>query len=172
MSTVLIELDDRIITDKGEVVAKYDLLVRKALSGEVFTALPAAKHPDIERFNQMVGNEDAIDLWTDTGEDSLEGPDPEAYEWTIPKAYQELDVVDLAAGALAARGLDTDEYVERLTWELEQMDEREMFPFVRCLLYVVDQFHENGVVWGVGRGSSCESLVMFVLGINRVAPIK
>ena len=66
----------------------------------------------------------------------------------------------------------TDEYVSRLSWELDQMEKRNMFPFVRCLLYVTDRFRDEGVVWGVGRGSSCASLVMFLLDINKVDPVK
>ena len=63
-------------------------------------------------------------------------------------------------------------YSTRTLDELGEMRSRGMFPFVRCLLYVTDQFHKEGVVWGVGRGSSCASLVMFLLRINRIDPVK
>lgn len=171
MSTKLYELNDRIVTDKGEVVAKYELLVKKALSGEVFTELPAVTHPDIARYNQRCPD-NAIRTWTDTGIDTLEGPDPETHEWTIPEEYQNLDIIQLATECLVSKGLENDQYIDRLGWELEQMSNRGMFPFIRCLLYVTDQFHEHGVVWGVGRGSSCASLVLYVLGINRVDPCR
>lgn len=172
MSTKLIDLNDRVITDKGEVVARYELLVQRALSGQVFTDMPALPHKDIGRYNERSGREHPIEFWEDTGADTLEGPDPETFEWTIPKKYLELDLYEICAAALMARGLVNEEYVGRLTWELDQMEQREMFPFVRCLLYVTDQFHKEGVVWGVGRGSSCASLVMFLLRINRIDPVK
>ena len=170
MATILFELDDRVVTDKGDVVAKHELLVQKALSGEVFTELPALPHPDIDLYNQRTGHERPIAVWEPDGTE--EYPDPETYEWTIPKQFQELDVVELAAACLESKGLVTDEYVERLTWELQQMEERGMFPFIRCLLYVIEVFHKNVIVWGVGRGSSCASLVLYVLGINRVDPVR
>jgi DNA polymerase III alpha subunit len=47
-----------------------------------------------------------------------------------------------------------------------------MHQFVRCLLYVTHRFKEDGVLWGVGRGSSCASLIMYLLGINKVDPVK
>lgn len=172
MSTVLIELNNRIITDKGEVVAKHELLVEKALSGEVFTDLPALPHDDIDKYNDITGRAKPIQVWQDTGEDSFEGPDPETFQWTIPKRYQELDVTEMCIEALVAKRVNKDEYVDRLSWELNEMQERGMFPFVRCLLYVTDKLREENVVWGVGRGSSCASLVMYLLDINRIDPVK
>jgi hypothetical protein len=172
MSTKLIDLDNRIITDTGEVVAKHELLVEKALSGEVFTKMLAVNHPDISLYNERTGFAHPIDIWNDTGEDTLEGPDLKTYDWTIPKRFLQLDITDLCSDALVEQQLVTPEYTNRLIWELQRMEEKEMFPFVRCLLYVTYQFKEKGVVWGVGRGSSCASLVMFLLDINRVDPVK
>ena len=172
MSTKLIDLKDRIITDDGEVVAKHDLLVRKALSGEVFTELRAVGHPDIKQYNESSGHATPIVVWKDTGEDSMIGPSTETCGWTIPKKYLELDIVELCIEALMTKQVNTDAHVNRMTWELKQMEEKNMYPFVRCLLYVTDVFKDKGVVWGVGRGSSCASLVMYLLGINKVDPVK
>jgi hypothetical protein len=170
MATKLIDLTDRIITDEGIVVAKHELLVRKALSGEVFTELPALPNHDISLYNKKTGYENPIAIWEDTGE--LVGPSSDTFDWTIPKKYLDLDITELAADALAAQDLVTEEYVDRLTWELKRMEEKEMFPFVRCLMYVTDRFREEDVVWGIGRGSSCASLVMYLLKINLVDPVK
>jgi DNA polymerase III alpha subunit len=172
MSTKLIDLKDRIVTDEGEVVAKHDLLVKKALSGEVFTELRAVGHPDIKQYNESSGYATPIVVWEDTGQDSMTGPSLETRDWTFPRKYLDLDIIEITTEALVAHKLTTPVYVERLTWELKQMQEKNMFPFVRCLLYVTDMFHEKGVVWGVGRGSSCASLVMYLLRINKVDPVK
>ena len=172
MSTQLIELKDRIVTDEGEVVAKHDLLVKQALSGEVFTELRAIAHPDIKQYNISSGYERPIEIWEDTGAGTETWPDPSTFEWTIPKKFLELNITELCITALEEKGLGTDEYVERLSWELIQMEEKDMHQFVRCLLYVTTQFKEKGVLWGVGRGSSCASLIMYLLGINKVDPVK
>jgi hypothetical protein len=171
MTTKLYELEDRIITDKGEVIAKYELLVKKAQSGEVFTDLPAVPHPDIERYNLRCPD-NAISLWIDTGDDTLEGPDIETHQWTIPDKYLDLDITELCSTALIAKGLVTNEYIDRMSWELRRMEERSMLPFIGCLVYITEQFKKNNVVWGIGRGSSCASLVLFLLDINRVDPCK
>jgi DNA polymerase III alpha subunit len=172
MSTKLIDLKDRIITDEGEVVAKHDLLVKKALSGEVFTELRAVYHPDIEKYNDRTGHASPIAIWKDTGEDSMMGPSAETFDWTVPKKYLEMDIIDLCIQALYDKRVNKDEYVNRMSWELRQMEEKNMYPFVRCLLYVTDMFRDKGIVWGVGRGSSCASLVLYLLNINKVDPLK
>ena len=81
MSTIFIDLEDRVVTDSGDVVAKHSLLVKKALSGEVFTNLPAVPHPDITRYNHKTENR-PVDLWEDNSE--FEGPPESSYEWTVP----------------------------------------------------------------------------------------
>lgn len=172
MSTQLIDLGDRIVTDEGEVVAKHSLLVKRALSGEVFTELRAIAHPDIKQYNESSGYATPIEMWKDSGIDSGKGPKPETFEWTIPKKYLDMDVAELCITALEEKKLNTDLYIERLSWELLQMEAKDMHQFVRCLLYVTHRFKEEGVVWGVGRGSSCASLIMYLLGINKVDPVK
>ncbi len=172
MSTILIELTDRIVTDEGEVVAKHSLLVKRALSGEVFTELRAMAHPDIKQYNKSSGYATPIVTWESSGDGTETGPKPETFEWTIPKKYLTLDVAELCIEALEEKKLNSDLYIERLSWELMQMEAKDMHQFVRCLLYVIHRFKEDGVLWGVGRGSSCASLIMYLLGINKVDPVK
>lgn len=172
MSTSLIELNDRIVTDEGEVVAKHSLLVKRALSGEVFTELRAMAHPDIKQYNKSSDNTASIEIWEDSGIDSGKGPKPETFEWTIPKKYLTLDIAELCIEALEEKNLNSDVYIDRLSWELMQMEAKDMHQFVRCLLYVIHRFKEDGVLWGVGRGSSCASLIMYLLGINKVDPVR
>jgi len=44
---------------------------------------------------------------------------------------------------------------------------------VLCLLvYLVDLFRENDIVWGVGRGSSVSSYCLFKIGIHKVDSLK
>ena len=169
MPTKIIDLEDRIITDQGQVVFKYDFFFKKAMSGEVFTNYQALPDPDIEAYN-FRKNEDLIEIWVDDNEPI--GPPDESFDWILPKKYLNLDLVDYSVQRLKERGLTSELYQERLAFELEEMGRRGMFPFIRCVLFVVDKFRENNVVWGVGRGSSCASLVLFVLGINRVDPVK
>jgi DNA polymerase III alpha subunit len=147
-------------------------LVKCALSGEVFTELRAVAHPDIKQYNESSGYATPIVIWESTGDGTETGPDPETFEWTIPKKFLDMNIEELCIAELEEKKLTTEEYVNRLSWELIQMEDKNMHQFVRCLLYVIHQFKENEVVWGVGRGSSCASLIMYLLGINKVDPVK
>ncbi len=168
MSTKLLELPDRTVTDRGEVILSYEALLRRARGGESLDGLLTHPHPDVDLYGLRSGR--PLEVWRDQGD--LEGPSPSTFGWNIPEEFQTLDVEELAVEMLVERGLTQDPYPERLAAELEQMRARDMFPFIRCLLYVVQTFRDNKVVWGVGRGSSCASLVLFVLGINKVDPVR
>ena len=168
MSRKHIILEDYSITDAGETVVTHDFLVKKALSGEPLTGYLAEVHEDIKRYNKR--NQDAqIQFWE---EGDPEGPPAESYRWVIPQEYQDIDVIDYVLEKMEERGLDGEEYITRIDYELREMSKRGYWPFIRCIIYVVDTFRKNGVVWGVGRGSSCASLVFYVIGVNKVDPIE
>jgi DNA polymerase III alpha subunit len=93
--------------------------------------------------------------------------------WLLPSQWQELDLGQLIADALTAKGLATSQaYVERAAAELAEVERRGMAPFVRCLAYIVHELRRAGQVWGVGRGSSCASLLLFLLDVHKVDPVK
>lgn len=176
MSTKLLDLEDRIITDEGEVVFKRDFLIKRVLTRKPYTDVLADDDEDFKIHNQRVGDSlPHIYIWNDNGEAS--GPSENTYEWTIPEEYQKLDI-PLMVGEEYMKKVDagiikhSTRYVDRIIHETTEMETRGMFPFVRCLLYARDKFRENGIVWGVGRGSSCACLILYLLDINRVDPIK
>ena len=40
------------------------------------------------------------------------------------------------------------------------------------LIYFVDTLRANNVVWGVGRGSSVASYVLFIIGVHKIDSVK
>lgn len=169
MSTKILDLEDKVVVDDGSVAFKYDFLLQKARNTTVFSDLLVLPHHDLRVYN-MRNPEHALTIWEDDGEST--GPPTDTFDWVIPKEYQDVDIVELSVSKLEALGLVSDEYTQRLEYELFEMDKRGMFQFIRCVYYVVEELRKNNIVWGVGRGSSCASLVLFVLGINRVDPVK
>lgn len=87
--------------------------------------------------------------------------------WTIPKEYLSLDIKSYIR-SLARNTTDTN----RINWELEEFDSRKLLPMLCTIKYLIDVMRENNILWGVGRGSSVSSLVLFLLGIHRIDPIK
>jgi DNA polymerase III alpha subunit len=77
--------------------------------------------------------------------------------------YQQLDI---AAHVLAL--CNTDAELQRVGEELLLFQERDLFNLLRYLKYLVDVMTQNHVIWGVGRGSSVASYVLYLLGVHRI----
>jgi DNA polymerase III alpha subunit len=83
--------------------------------------------------------------------------------WFMPKEYIDMDIAKFILD-------QTNGYAElqRAGQELILFQERGLFPLLRYLKYLVDTMRANNVVWGVGRGSSIASFVLFLLGVHRI----
>ena len=88
-------------------------------------------------------------------------------EWFMPDEYKELDIVRF----LNNREL-TYEQRDRVQEELQAFTERSMIPLLRYMCYLVDFMRENNIVWGVGRGSSVASYVLYLIGVHKIDSIQ
>jgi DNA polymerase III alpha subunit len=88
-------------------------------------------------------------------------------DWFMPKEYLEFDV---EAHCLARCTTDTER--ERVSAEITAYKERGMIPLLQWIKHFVDTCSENNVVWGVGRGSSVASFVLFLLGVHEIDSVK
>jgi len=50
--------------------------------------------------------------------------------------------------------------------------ERNLFPVLQLLIYIIDTMRKHKLVWGVGRGSSVSSYLLYILGIHKVDSYK
>lgn len=83
--------------------------------------------------------------------------------WHMPKEYQDLDI---AAYVLSL--CQTQEQLQRCGAELLMYQERGLFNLLRYLKYLVDVMKSSHIVWGLGRGSSVASYVLYLLGVHRI----
>lgn len=83
--------------------------------------------------------------------------------WHMPEEYKQLD---LAAHVLGL--CDSQAELQRCGQELLLYQERGLFDLLRYLKYLVDVMRENKIIWGVGRGSSVASFVLYKLGVHRI----
>ena len=86
--------------------------------------------------------------------------------WNMPDEYKQMDI----EGFLVAQC--PKENYQRLIDELEAYNDRNMLDLLRWLKYFVDTCTKEGVVWGIGRGSSVASYVLFLIGVHSVDSIK
>jgi len=97
----------------------------------------------------------------------------------MPDKYKELDIgADIMSRLMLNMQIfdayDMQETVEwtRVCEEIEAFRERGMFDLLRYMVYLVDFMRENNIVWGVGRGSSVASYVLYLIGVHRIDSIK
>ena len=83
--------------------------------------------------------------------------------WHMPEHYKNLDI---AAHVLSLCGSQAE--LQRCGEELLLYQERDLFDLLRYLAYLVAVMKENKVIWGVGRGSSVASYVLYKLGVHRI----
>ena len=89
-------------------------------------------------------------------------------EWFMPDEYKTLNVYDYV---MNKAGDDLAE-LERVEEELAQFKVRGMTNLLRYMIYLVDFMRENDIVWGVGRGSSVASYVLYLIGVHRIDSLK
>lgn len=81
----------------------------------------------------------------------------------IPKDYIDLDIAQYVLSRCK-----TDAELQRAGQELLLFQERNMFMLLKYLKYFVDTLKQNNIVWGVGRGSSVASFVLYLLGVHKI----
>ncbi len=84
-------------------------------------------------------------------------------EWFMPEEYKTMDIAKYVLDQC-----HTDAELQRAGKELLMFQERDLMPLLQFMKYFVDTMRKNNVVWGVGRGSSVASYVLFLLGVHRI----
>jgi DNA polymerase III alpha subunit len=86
--------------------------------------------------------------------------------WHMPDKYKDMDIAQWILDQCK-----TQEELQRVGNELLLYQERNLFPLLQQLKYIVDTWRENNIVWGVGRGSSVASYVLYLLGVHKINSI-
>jgi DNA polymerase III alpha subunit len=60
----------------------------------------------------------------------------------------------------------------RVNEELELFIQYDMMDLLHYIKYLVDTMRQHNIVWGVGRGSSVASYVLFLIGAHKVDSLK
>lgn len=86
--------------------------------------------------------------------------------WYMPQEYRDLDIAAHVIGLCRSEA-----ELQRVGQELLLYQERDLFDLLRYLKYLVDTMRANNLIWGVGRGSSVASYVLYLLGVHRIDSI-
>lgn len=131
---------------------------------------------DIEQFNQLVSEDEKIKIKGNVRDLT--------FDWVIPKEFQELDVDEYITDRLReeidlwARIATSDitprmqKYAQRVADELKLYKSLDLYDILRVLIYVINTLQSNNIVWGVGRGSSVSSYILYLIGVHDVDSVK
>lgn len=117
----------------------------------------------IDKFNTFCDELDIEQLVTDIEYNKT---------FNIPQYYKDIDVEQFVRDLIPASGQDVNIITARVDMELEQYKARNMYPVLQLMIYIVNTLRKNNLVWGVGRGSSVASYVLYLIGIHKIDSLK
>lgn len=88
-------------------------------------------------------------------------------QWFMPSEYYNINIYDFCIAKCC-----TVEEECRVLEELNEFNNRNMLALLQWLIYFVDVCTADNIIWGVGRGSSVSSFVLYLIGIHRIHSIK
>jgi DNA polymerase III alpha subunit len=153
----------------GELIFSADDICDAAMSGKNvmdLADLMVDNSVDLARLLELIPDRLAVATWRsvqDSAQSVEEYDRQQQQTWHMPEEYQHLDI---AAYILSL--CNTTEQLQRAGEELLLYQDRELFDLLRYLKYLVDTMKSHKVVWGVGRGSSVASYVLYLLEVHRI----
>lgn len=159
--------------DLGRVVMTSDGLSELVMRQQPISGLLSEECDDTIKYNKYSQNltNDGLILYTDeiANQTAEEFDSTATLSWNTPKEYQ---ITDEELAIWLFERCSGDLEYDRVLLELNMYEERGLYPLLKHLIYLVENFRKNGIVWGVGRGSSVSSFVLYLIGIHKVDPIK
>ena len=86
--------------------------------------------------------------------------------WFMPDDYKNMDIEGFLVHVCPKQNY------QRLIEELRLFKSYNMLDLLKYLKYLVDTMRSNNIVWGVGRGSSVASYVLYLIGVHKIDSIK
>jgi len=164
------QLTDRVLWYDGDSTINEESLMRMVKCSKSTAGLFVDEiTSNIEQYNTYVDKDKRIGI--------KEGIKPLTYDWVIPDEYKNIDILSYVVDKLAehTRGLSDDDFYEqavRVSAEMELYEKLDLMDVLRTLIFVINTLIENKVVWGVGRGSSVASYVLYLIGVHDVDSFK
>jgi len=164
-------LKDRILCYDGDsIITSKSIFYNKLMLGESLDGLFVLEiDEEIDNYNKFV------DKTISTKSENNVLPK----EWNIPDKYKNIQVRSHILLCLKDEiddndftDLEIETRLNRIDYELKLWKDRDLLDLLRTLIYIVDQFRANDIVWGTGRGSSCCCYILYLIGIHDVDSIK
>ena len=158
------------LTNKfGEIVLEEQDLCDAVMKGQTIWNLPRITVDpavDLQRLIHRLEDPSSVLTWTFPENSDISVPEFDHVRqshWFMPDEYKQIDIAKHVLELCV-----TDAELQRVGEELLLYQEHDLFDLLRYMKYLVDVMRENQVIWGVGRGSSVASYVLYLLGVHRI----
>lgn len=163
-------LNDRILCADGDSIVGLPFLYEYVLDGkspsDLFVSKKDFKSEEVQYFNKRYPKDKV------TYKSAMKDF---SFEWNIPSKFKELDITKYVTNRLKEELRDSEftpdekkHRILRTKMELRSWNKRKLDDLLRTLIYVVNTFEQNDIVWGTGRGSSCASYILYLIGLHQV----
>ncbi len=93
--------------------------------------------------------------------------------WNIPDTYKDLNMMEYIIDKLSNISdtlSDNDLLIRynRIKQEFKLYEQLDLTIVLQTMVYIIDTFKKKNVVWGVGRGSSVSSYILYLLEVHDV----
>ena len=154
------------ILDNGLVLVNYENIPDMILSGIPLSNFYVEKNERTLKENNKTKEfvfGDINSYYKFYPDDVLLNSTPGINDWLIPEEYLTMDIEEY----ILSLANNTDEII-RINYELEIFKKRDLLVFLRISKYLIDIFKYKDIVYGVGRGSSVASFILYKIGIHRI----
>lgn len=157
---------DRVLLRNGiSIMTEWGYAKQLVRNNELPASVKVEKSESTDTYRLIYGEELGYDV------SLFEEPEPKERDDTALDFLSEDEglVQERLALLLEAHG---DLVMERLESELDYFEKIGAIPMINRTNKLLKSFREDGVVWGVGRGSVCASLILFLIGAHDIDPIQ
>lgn len=153
----------------GRVVYNRHELYDMIYDGQDIDAVKVVDwNEDFEKYNRAVElnylNENLYTAIEKLSQSKEEFDESNQSNWFMPDEYKNIDLHKYCLD----RCPDDTEACTRVCNELFEFERRGLNGLLQYIIYLVDFMRENNLVWGVGRGSSVASYVLYIIGAHRI----
>jgi DNA polymerase III alpha subunit len=161
------DLNGRVVQEDGSVVNTKSILLEMLYNGRDIGQCLIDDPHEVERFriaNKLCDTDLPSPIYNT--ELLYSGMEWRKY-WFTPDEYRNIDLT-----SWCLEKCQNQEEIDRVKFEISEFEKRDMVPAIIHMIYCVDTWRKNNILWGVGRGSSVSSFVLYLIGINRLNPLK
>lgn len=159
--------ENRRIDEWGRVIVNPDAAFKLALEGHDIWSMPFDAGPELTRYNEFCFRFDkeevSLSLPTPPDRSPEEQHALNARSWLVA---DDIKVIEVRSFLLDL--CKTQQERDRVNMEMDLYEQRDLIPLLQLMLYLVDHFRSQNVVWGVGRGSSVASYVLYLIGVHKI----